>query len=184
MYKKHIWEIIPWLKIHGKDAPYPVLNERAIRATAWIMFVLGITTFFYTFYTKDYTGLTIMVLAFFTDFFIKVMWGPKYSPFSMLGKFFVSKQKPEYVGAIQKRFAWGLGLIMASSMIFIAIIFEMRGPLPLSICSICLTLMWMESALGICVGCKIYYFLIKKGILKAPEVKPACPGWACSIGVR
>jgi hypothetical protein len=38
LYKKTqtmpIGTIIPGLKINGKPAPYPVLNERAIRATA------------------------------------------------------------------------------------------------------------------------------------------------------
>ncbi len=44
MIKKHIWHIIPDLQIHGAPAPYPVLNERAIRATAWLMFAIGIST--------------------------------------------------------------------------------------------------------------------------------------------
>jgi len=38
MYKKEIGQIIPGLEIAGKPAPYGVLNERAIRATAGIMF--------------------------------------------------------------------------------------------------------------------------------------------------
>jgi hypothetical protein len=51
----------------------------------------------YTFFTGDYNLLQIVVTTFFLDFLVKVLWGPKYSPFSFLGKTLVSKQKPEYV---------------------------------------------------------------------------------------
>lgn len=37
---------IPNLMIHGKPAPYPVVNERAVRAGAGMLFALG---FFFIF---------------------------------------------------------------------------------------------------------------------------------------
>jgi hypothetical protein len=97
LYKKHIGMEIPGLKIHGKDAPYPVLNERAIRATAGIMMMFALLTVFYTLFTKEYIAIRVLIMVFFTDFFIKVMWGPKYSPISKMGSWIVRKQKPEYV---------------------------------------------------------------------------------------
>ena len=181
MYAKDIWQIIPGLEIHGKPAPYGVLNERAIRATAWIMFAVWFFTMLYTFFTKDYSLLQIVVTTFFLDFLIKVLWWPKYSPIAFLWKSIVSKQKPEYVWAIQKRFAWSLWLIMSWSVLLISIFFEIRWILPLSLCATCLTLMWLESSAGICVGCKIYYFLVDKKIIKAPTIRPACPGGSCSL---
>ncbi|MBP6086184.1 hypothetical protein KA478_03180 [Patescibacteria group bacterium] len=36
--------------------------------------------------------------------------------------------------------------------------------------------MRLESAVGLCVGCKIYYRLIRKNIIAEPEHRPACPG--------
>jgi hypothetical protein len=181
MYKKDIWQIIPGLEIHGKPAPYWVLNERAIRATAWIMFAIWFFTVLTILYTQNYFLLHIVVPVFFADFLLKVLVWPKYSPFSFLGKLLVSKQKPEYVWAVQKRFAWALWLLMSWSVIIIAIIYDIHSFLPLTLCSICLLFMWMESALGICVGCKIYGYLLKKWILKTPEHRPACPGGACSL---
>lgn len=181
VYKKNIGNIIPNLKINWKEAPYPVLNERSIRATAWIMFLIGISTFYYTLYTKNYIIMKIIILIFFTDFLIKVLWWPKYSPLSKIWTWIVRKQKPEYVWAIQKRFAWWLWLIMATSMIFIWIIFEIRWMLPIIMCSMCLLFMWMETSLWICVWCKIYYFLIKKNIISEPNIRPACPGWSCNL---
>lgn len=181
MYKKEIGQIIPWLKIHGKAAPYGVLDERAIRATAGIMFLVWILTVTYTFFTKNFSVVNIILPLFFLNFLVLVLWGPKYSPVSKLGKFFVRKQKPEYVGAIQKRFAWSLGLVMSFTVMLLIFGFGVRGILPLSLCSVCLVLMWMETSLGICVWCKIYYWLIKKGVFTEPEHKPACPWGACTI---
>lgn len=182
-YKKEIWEIIPDLKIHGQPAPYGVLNERAVRATAWIMFLVGIITMLSTYFTKDYTLLSFVIVIFFINFIILVTWGPKYSPISMLGKWSVRKQRPEWVWAIQKRFAWALGLVMSFSVIVIVFGFWINGMLPLSLCSICLLFMWLESSIWVCVGCKIYGFLEKHNII-FHEHKPACPGWACSINYK
>ena len=39
-----------------------------------------------------------------------------------------------------------------------------RGMLPRTICLICLTLMWMESVLGLCLGCKIHALLVRRGL--------------------
>jgi len=125
-YKKEIGKIIPGLTINGEPAPYGVLNERAVRATAGIMFAIGFFTLLTTFYTKEYNLLYFVVVSFFLDFLIKVLIGPAFSPFSKLGSFLVRKQNPEWVGAIQKRFAWGIGLAMTLIMIHVVILFEIR----------------------------------------------------------
>jgi len=166
MYKKEIWKIIPNLKINGILAPYWVINERAVRATAWIMFSLGFFTMLTTIYTKNYILLEIVVSLFFIDFLIKFINWPKYSPLSFIWSFLVRKQNPEWVWAIQKRFAWAIWVIMSWSMIIISIIFEIRWITPLIICSICLIFMWMEVALWICAWCNIYTFLEEKWIIK------------------
>lgn len=179
---KEIGQIIPGLEIHGTPAPYGVLNERSVRATAWIMFFIGIITMLTTFFTKEYLLLNMVVVSFFIHFFIAVFFGPKYSPLSFLGRISVKNQRAEYVWAIQKRFAWVLWLVMSFSVFSIIFIFWITWALPLSLCAICLLLMWMESSLGICVWCKIFSFLDSKWIITHKhEHKPACPGWACSL---
>jgi hypothetical protein len=172
---------IPNLKINGQPAPYPVVNEREIRAAAGLMFLIGSITFAYVFFTRDFAPIYILVPIFWLDFLLKSVLQPHYSIFGWLGSLLVKKQDPEYVGAIQKRFAWSIGLALASIMMVFVLGMEVRGLLPFSICSVCLFFMWMESSLGICVGCKIYSALINKGLLKSPDIKPACPGGSCSI---
>ncbi|PID70399.1 hypothetical protein CSB37_01770 [bacterium DOLZORAL124_38_8] len=181
MTKRTYGKVIPGLKIDGQPAPYGVVNERGIRATAGIMFVIGFFTMLTIKYTGDYTTMYYVVPAFWLDFLLKTFVGPQASIFGFFGRMLVQGQKPEFVGAIQKRFAWGIGSVMATLMMIVGVWLEIRGWAPFAICATCLTFMWMESALGICAGCKIYKYLLDKKILKEPSVRPACPGGACSI---
>jgi len=174
-------KVIPGLEIEGSPAPYPVLNERAIRAGAGIMLMLGTSAFGLAFLDQNYDWLKIVVVIFFIDFFTKVVIGTKFSPISNIAQLIVSKQRPEYVGAVQKRFAWTIGLMMSTLMIVLLYVLKVNGPINLSVCLICLTFMWFETSFGICVGCKIYYGLIQIGVLKKPAIPPACPGGACPI---
>lgn len=174
-------QVIPGLTIYGKPAPYPVLNERAVRAGAGIMLILGLFAVFHGFYLSDFTYLKIVVALFFFDFLAKVVIGIRFSPIAQLGEFLVRGQEPEYVGAVQKRFAWSIGLVLSGTMVLLLYVFDVRGPLNLAICSLCLFFMFFESAVGICVGCKIYALLLKYKLIKEPEYRPVCPGNVCSI---
>ena len=177
-------EFIPGLKINGKDAPYGVVNDREVRAGAGIMFVLGSIAFAQALYTGNFLFLQILVVAFLIDFGIKVFNGVKYSPISMIARQIVKKQNPEYVGAIQKRFAWIIGFTIALAMTFVVVIAGMTGYIPLAFCLICLLFMWFETSFGICIGCKIYWGLVSLNLLKEPEIAPACPGGACPINSK
>ncbi|MBD3251543.1 DUF4395 family protein [Candidatus Uhrbacteria bacterium] len=182
--KKQYGEVIPGLKIHGEDAPYGVVNEREIRAAAGTMFLFGILVFFYTLWSRDFTLMMILIPVFWLEFFLKTVFQPSYSLFGIFGRVFTSNQEPEYVGAIQKRFAWGIGLLLATIMVVGAVLGGVRGMLPFSICTLCLFLMWLESTMGICLGCKMYGMLIHLGWLKRPEIQPACPGGVCRLDAK
>jgi hypothetical protein len=44
--------------------------------------------------------------------------------------------------------------------------------------------MWMESALGLCLGCKIYAWLVRHGY-KSPDTEiEVCAGGVCALEVR
>lgn len=93
----------------------------------------------------------------------------------------VHRQHPEYVGAIQKRFAWAIGLALATIMMIGPLLFQIQGVLPFIICSLCIFFLWLETAFGICVGCSIYQLAIQNGVLKEPTFRPACAGGVCRI---
>jgi hypothetical protein len=56
-----------------------------------------------------------------------------------------------------------------------------RGLLPRTICLVCLTLMWMESVLGLCVGCKLAGALARRGWIR---VDGACAQGDCAPEAR
>ena len=118
---------IPGLMIHGRPAPYPVLNERAIRAGAGIVFAVGFFSFFQALYLGNFFFLKLLVPFLFFDFLMKTVVGIKFSPMSRLANLIVSNQAPEWVGAVQKRFAWSIGLVLSGTMLALIYVFEVRG---------------------------------------------------------
>ncbi len=179
-FKREFGKMIPGLELFGRAANYPVLNERDVRAGADIMFGLGTFAFANAALTKQFIFLETFVILFFLEFAIRIFINPEYAPIYAVAQFLVKNQNPEWAGAIQKKFAWGVGLTLATSMIFIAVIFQIRGILPFSICALCLVFLWAESALGICIGCKMYTFMENRSWIRT-DVKPACAGGVCEL---
>ena len=97
----------------------PVLNERAVRAAAGILFVFALTTFMQAFQNGNFHPTRIFVIAFMIDFAIRLFVNPAYAPSLIVGQWIVNGQQPEWVGAPQKRFAWGIGLALAVAMFFL-----------------------------------------------------------------
>ena len=154
-----------------------VLNEREVRASAGILFLFAMISFLNAWLLGDFTITKIFVVIFLVDFSIRVLINPKYSPTLILGRFFVRHQAVEYVGAPQKRFAWLIGLVLAAIMFFLIVINNVIGPFNLLVCLICLTLLFFESAFGICLGCKIYNLFHQ-------QKAELCPGNSCAVKDR
>jgi hypothetical protein len=154
--------------------PVRVLNERTVRAGAGIVFLFAIVSFMNAWLTGDFQPTRVFVVAFLADFTIRIFVNPRYAPSLIIGQWFVRKQQPEYVGAPQKRFAWGIGFALASTMLYLVVINNVIGPINLIVCAACLVLLFFESAFGICIGCKVYNLLNK-------DKAQLCPGGACDV---
>lgn len=157
-----------------KGYEVPVLNEREVRAGAGILFVAAMTAFFSAWYAGDYLLLKTFIVAFFIDFSIRIFINPRYSPVLILGRLAVHNQKVEYAGAAQKKFAWILGLILSSVMMLILVVGNIVGPINLVLCLTCLSLLFLESSFGVCLGCIIYNRFKK-------DPYQYCPGGVCGI---
>ncbi|MFT7824674.1 MAG: DUF4395 domain-containing protein [Sulfurimonas sp.] len=162
-------------KVKGYDTP--VLNEREARAGAGILFLFAMISFLNAFLTRQFAFTQIFVTFFMVDFFLRIFINPKFAPSLILGRVFVQHQTPEYVGAIQKRFAWSIGFLLSVIMFFIIVVFEYMTPFKIAICLLCLAFLFSESAFGICIGCKIYHLLYKK----SPHY---CPGNVCKVKTK
>jgi hypothetical protein len=168
--------------IEGKS--YKVLDERRMRASAGIMFLMGIIAFINGFILQNYIVITYISGFLMLNFLIGIFINPKFSPTMLLAWLFVRKQTPLPIGAIQKKFAWSLGLGLSIVIFLLSLLLLTNAsyfdPVCM-LCLICLILLYLETAMGICVGCKLYYVAIAAKMIKKPEEKPNCMGNTCEV---
>ena len=158
--------------IPGYDVP--VLNEREVRAAAGILFFFALVSFLNSWLMGNFRLTQIFVIAFLIDFSIRIFINPKFSPSMVLGRLAVRKQVPEWAGAPQKRFSWAVGWVLAVVMFYLIVLNNVIGPINLIVCATCLTLMFFESAFGICLACKIYNAFSR-------QQAQHCPGGVCAV---
>jgi len=157
-------------KVEGIDIP--VVNERAVRASAGILFLLGFSAVGSAYITGDFDPVRAFAVFFLIDMGLRIGVNYRFAPSMALGALIVRRQRPEWVGAAQKRLAWSLGFGMA----FIACLgmgfLGLQNEYVLLFCGFCLSLMFLETAFGICVGCELYRVFAK-------EKPQLCPGDVC-----
>src|SRR3954451_22424953 len=174
---------ISGLSVDGRELRAAVFNENEVRAAAGVTMATGAVAFAYAYFEHQYLPLQAVASFFFVEFLIRVTVGLRYSPVGVVARAMTSRRPPDWVSAKPKRFAWSLGLAMTFAMTIITNS-GIRGYLPRTICLICLTLMWMESVLGLCLGCEMHAFLVRRGwAAKDPDFE-VCAGGACEIPPR
>lgn len=152
----------------------PVLNEREIRAAAGIFFLFMLISLMLILFKGDFLLIKYVVIIFLTDLLIRVFVNPKFSPALIIGRLIVRNQVPEYVGAKQKKFAWVIGIILATMMFILLVVINAYSLITGITCLICLVFLFFESAFGICLGCKFYSMFYK-------EKAQYCPGEICDV---
>jgi hypothetical protein len=137
--------------------PNPV-NEVAARTVAGGVLVMALVTLL-----ADLPGLLIVITY---GFWARVLTGPTMSPLGQLATRVVAPRLPNYAKPVPgppKRFAQGIGAAVTS----IATICWLTGEWRVS--QVLLVLMvvfaFMESVLAICVGCHIFGFLMRRGVI-------------------
>lgn len=155
----------------------PVLNEREIRAAAGILFLMMFTSVMVVFLQENFLLLKYAVSIFLIDIVIRVFINPRYAPTLIVGRLIVRNQVPEYVGAQQKKFAWIIGVVLASIFFTMSVVVNSASPITGIICLICLVFLFFEAAFGICLGCKFYTLFFK-------EKAQYCPGEICDVKDR
>jgi hypothetical protein len=161
---------------HREEFPVPVLNERAVRASAGLLFAGALVSFMNAWLVGNFQPTRVFVLAFLIDFTVRLFVNPRFSPSFIVGSWMVRRQRPEWVGAPQKRFAWAIGFGLACVMTYLVVIEGVVGPANMLVCGACLLLMFFETAFGICLGCKVY------NLFNATKAR-LCPGAACEADI-
>ncbi|HPF70729.1 MAG TPA: DUF4395 domain-containing protein [Candidatus Krumholzibacteria bacterium] len=155
----------------------PVLNEREIRAGAGLLFVVMFVAILVAILKHDFLLLKYGIVIFLTDILVRVLVSPRFAPSLILGRWTVRNQVPEYVGAAQKKFAWIIGVVLASTMFVLVNIVNSYSIITGLICLICLVFLFCETAFGLCIGCKVY------GLIRREKAQ-YCPGETCDVASR
>ncbi len=162
---------------HVEGYDVPVLNEREIRASAGILFLALFIPVMFIVFKGNFLPFKYAVTIFMTDFVVRVLVNPRFSPTLIIGRLVVGGQQPEFVGAAQKRFAWIIGLVLSSIMFAFLVVVNAYSPITGIICLLCLVFLFFESAFGICLGCKFYPLFY--------GTQPRyCPGDVCEVKPR
>jgi hypothetical protein len=171
------------LVVNDAELHAGVFNENQVRAAAGLTMVIGAVAFCYAYFTHLYIPLQAVASFFFIEFLIRVAMGIQYSPIGIVSHALTRRNPPEWVSAKPKRFAWTLGLGMALAMTVITNV-GIRGYLPRTMCLVCLTLMWLESSLGLCLGCEFHALMVRRGwTTKDPEFE-VCANGVCEVPPR
>jgi Domain of unknown function (DUF4395) len=178
--RRRFGQRISGVVVNGKALFAPVYDENEVRAAAGLTMVIGAVAFSYAYFDHLFLPLKIVTSFFFVEFLIRVTIGFQYSPIRFVSRAITRSQPPDWVSAKPKRFAWTLGLAMAAAMTVITNV-NIHGYLPRSMCLVCLTLMWMESVLGLCLGCRIYSLMVRRGWRRKDADIEVCAGGVCEL---
>ncbi len=162
---------------HVEGYDIPVLNEREIRASAGILFLLLFISLMFILFKGNFLPIKYGLTVFLTDFVVRVFVNPRFSPTLIIGRLIVGRQQPEFVGAAQKRFAWIIGLVLSFVMFMLLVVVNATSPMTGLICLTCLVFLFFESAFGICLGCKFY------SLFYGTQAQ-YCPGEVCDVKSR
>lgn len=169
---------------YSNNKSFKVVDERAMRGSSGITMLLGFIAFINGFILQNYIVLPYISGFIALNFLLAIFINPILSPTFLISKLLVRKQAPIYIGAVQKKFAFSLGLILTATIFVLSLMLLKDESLFNSVCMLCLIcilFMFLETAFGICVGCKIYKLTLKLKLLPQPKERPNCAGDSCEV---
>src|SRR4051794_19620451 len=145
--------------------PNPV-NEKAARVVAGAVAVASVVTLL--------TGWHWLLVPIAYGFVARVLTGPTLSPLGQLATRVVTPRldvAPRYVPGPPKRFAQGIGAVVTTTALVLALAGRLGAVWALL--GLMVVFASLEAFLGLCVGCKVFALLMRAGLV--PEsVCEAC----------
>ncbi|MEY4644846.1 MAG: DUF4395 domain-containing protein [Hylemonella sp.] len=153
--------------------------------------------------TFDYSTQTyVLWFGLFEMLAAMFAWSSRFSPTIWLASLLAAGQEPVWKPLTPKRFAWSIG----ATFICICLVFfnpevfagwvnwlarsellpttrnYMPPWIPLVLVWVCFGFMWLESVLGVCVGCKLHALLVRLGLLQQACDVCDLPGFGNAAG--
>lgn len=151
----------------------PVVNERAVRASAGILFLAGFAAWLWGVITGDLQPMRLFGMVFALEMMMRLLVGTALTPTLVLGTLITRRQRPEWVEARSKVLAWSLGLGLSLVGCFSLGWLGLPAVIAQTICGMCVFLLYLEAAFGICIGCVI----AKRFARRKPQL---CAGDTCT----
>jgi Domain of unknown function (DUF4395) len=137
--------------------PNPV-NEKAARVVAGVVLMIVIVVLA--------TGWYWLLIPLAYGFLARVLTGPTLSPLGWLAQRVIAprlgERKP--VPGPPKRFAQGIGALMSTTALVLALIVDSRTAADL-VLILFIPAAGLESIFGYCVGCKVFALLMRIGVV-------------------
>jgi hypothetical protein len=149
--------------------PHPV-NEKAARSVAGGVVVLAALTLA--------TGWWWLTVPLALGFWARVLTGPTLSPLGQLATRAIAPRlgAPRYVSGPPKRFAQGIGATITT----LAAVFALAGDHTVAavLLGLIIVAALLESALGLCLGCKAFGLLMRTGVIPSEVCAECADIWA------
>ena len=133
----------------------PVVNERAVRASAGMLFLAGFSAWLYGVITGDLQPMRLFGIIFAVEMYLRLLVGTRFTPTLIIGTLMTRAQRPEWVEARSKTVAWGLGFGMALAGCLALGWLGLPPAIAQTVCGVCLALLYAEAAFGYCLGCEL-----------------------------
>jgi hypothetical protein len=165
---------------------FRVVDERVMRLNALFILMLAVTAFINGFELNNYAALPFIIGVIWVNFIVGIFINLNYSPTVKLANLILGSDITKPIGAIQKKFAWSLGLALSSVILGLTFFLPSHPELFNTVCVLCLiciAIIFLEVAFKICLGCELYFLAIKLKLIKEPEPedRPNCMGDSCEV---
>jgi hypothetical protein len=137
--------------------PHPV-NEKAARVVAGVVAVVALMTLA--------TGWYWLLVPLAYGFWARVLTGPTLSPLGAFATRVAAPRlgAPKHVSGPPKRFAQGIGAVLATAAAVLALGFEAHGAADALVAAV-LAAATLESVFALCLGCKVFGLLMRAGVV-------------------
>src|SRR5437588_9173977 len=137
--------------------PNPV-NEKAARVVAGAVLIVAVVTLA--------TGWYWLLVPLAYGFWARVLTGPTLSPLGRLAQRVIAPRlgEPKYVPGPPKRFAQGIGALMSTLALALALVVG-DGAAADVVLGMFVVAAGLESIAGYCLGCKLFAMLMRVGVV-------------------
>lgn len=166
---------------HNDASGMDVCNERLVRGIAGVNMVGIATSLIFAVFLSDFTVVQNWSIFMLLDSLARFFFGMENSVVGTVVKHLIRNQTFLPVAADPNQFTVAIQIMVASYMATASNVlhwFDWRLVAPGSAVAV---LMWLLSAMGICVGCMMWSILVKIKLAKSNAVANSCVGGTCIL---